>query len=45
MFALWQIDGANVATAKSDGVPQRIPQNSDYQYVFVFIPLWNFLTH
>lgn len=39
MFALWQIHGANVASAKNYGVPQRIPQNSDYQYVFEIIRL------
>lgn len=39
MFALWQIHSANVASAKSDGVPQRIPQNSDYQYIFEIIRL------
>lgn len=39
MFALWQIHGANVASAKSDGVPQRTPQKSDYQDVFEIILL------
>ncbi len=39
MFALWQIHAANVASAKSDGVPQRIPQNLDYQDVFEIIRL------